>query len=344
MNKNLVTIIIAFSLVGLGLYFYFGKGSGSIKEELKDFAVEDTAAINKIFMADRNGNTVTLVRQSSSDWTVNGKYDTRKDAIKTLLTTIRRVEVQSPVQKAAYENVIKNLATMATKVEIYMHGESKPAKVYYVGGATQSQLGTFMILENSSAPFITQIGGFNGYLTPRYFLNENEWRSRVLFYYDFNQIKTVSLQNNVEAHESFRIQDAGTQIYALYGTDSSSPDEKADRAKVRAYIDYFAGINYEGFDTAVEEAIKDSIIKAGPFVVLMVEDKSGKQKVVRFFHMPVNKRSVMQTDREGNPLPWDRERMYALVDNDTDFIVVQNYALDKILKRKSEFYVVKNPS
>ena len=344
MNKNLITILIAFSLIGLALYFYFGKGSGTIKTELTDFAIEDTAAINKIFMADKLGQSVTLVRQSGNRWTVNGHYDAREDAITTLLTTLRRVEVQAPIQKAAYDNVIKNLATKATKVEIYMHGEKKPAKVYYVGGATQSQLGTYMIIEGSSEPFVCQIGGFNGYLTPRYFINETEWRSRALFRYDLNEIKTISIQNLGEPSQSFRVQDAGTQVYTLYTVDSPVPDEKADRAKIRAYVDFFSFVNFEGFDTAIEASVKDSIINAGPFGIVQVEDKAGNKKIVRLFHMPISKRSLMQTDHSGNPLLWDRDRMYALVDGETDFIVLQNYIFDRILRKKSEFYAGKDPS
>ena len=68
--------------------------------------------------------------------------------------------MRSPVPKAAFNNVIKQIATSGTKVEIYQ-GKDKPSKTYYIGGATLDHQGTYMILETegvkSSVPFIMYI-------------------------------------------------------------------------------------------------------------------------------------------------------------------------------------------
>ena len=46
--------------------------------QLHDFAVKDTSAITKIFLADKFGATVTLEREDVGEWTVNEDYKAEK--------------------------------------------------------------------------------------------------------------------------------------------------------------------------------------------------------------------------------------------------------------------------
>ena len=74
MKSNRIILILFVVLAAVAGYFYYTKSSGTIKKELSDFAVADTASIDKIFMADREGHTATLIRKSPTEWTVNNKY------------------------------------------------------------------------------------------------------------------------------------------------------------------------------------------------------------------------------------------------------------------------------
>src|SRR5688572_11698303 len=97
MKKNKVAIILVALLGTLSFWFVVRRDKGTIKEELRDFAVADTGAITRIFLADKKGRTISLDRKSESIWTVNQKYDARPDAIQTLLFTISKVDVKEPV-------------------------------------------------------------------------------------------------------------------------------------------------------------------------------------------------------------------------------------------------------
>ena len=110
-----------------------------------DFAIKDSKSIDKIFIVASTGKSVTLSKQDTN-WLVNGKYNARPDNIRLLLKTFRRIDVRSPVPKAAVNNIITEIATGATKVEIYQ-GNDKPSKIYYVGNPTNDNQGTYMILE-----------------------------------------------------------------------------------------------------------------------------------------------------------------------------------------------------
>ncbi len=125
MKKNRIAIVLVVLLGSLSFWFIINNKKGTIKETLRDFAVEDTASINKIFLADKNGHTITLERKSPGLWTVNGKYNARMDAVQTLLYTIKKIDIKEPIGKKAVDNVIKRLAAKAIKCEIYQYGENR---------------------------------------------------------------------------------------------------------------------------------------------------------------------------------------------------------------------------
>ena len=166
----------------------------TLKEELSDFAVSDTAAIDKIFLSDKDGYKLLLERKATNLWMVNKNFEARPDAIKILLETITQIRVKAPVGRASFNNVVKKLAVKSTKVEIYQKGQL--VKTYYVGGTTEDFMGNYMMIENSSAPFIMHIPGFEGYLYPRYYAMPELWRSTAFYRYRANDIKNITYISN----------------------------------------------------------------------------------------------------------------------------------------------------
>ena len=131
-NKSVLIVFVLLAVVASGLWYF--ETNKSIKGELKDFAVADTSSIDKIFLADKEGRSVTLVREASNSWTVNGKFLAREDGIQNLLATIKNVEVRSPVGKNLYNNTMKMMASKSVKIEIYSKEEL--IKTYYIGHPT----------------------------------------------------------------------------------------------------------------------------------------------------------------------------------------------------------------
>ena len=110
---------------------------------------------------------------------MNGTYKARHDALQLLLKTFRRAAIQGPVADKAQPNVIRQMSSRGKKVEIYLGGE-EPAKTWYVGTATPSHTGTYMVLETPEGrgekPYVVHMEGFTGFLSTRFFTSEREWR------------------------------------------------------------------------------------------------------------------------------------------------------------------------
>jgi hypothetical protein len=328
MKTNKILLLIVILLISVAAWVMINQNSSTIKKELRDFGVSDTSAIDKIFLADKQGHTALLQRQGPGQWTINGAYPARQDAINTLLKTIKQIEVRSPVGKAALQNILKNLSANSTKVEIY--SKEKKIKVYYVGGPTQDMLGTYMYLENSTVPFIIHIPGFNGFLSTRYFADANDWRSRIIFQYGEGEIKSVTAQNNLEPDQSFRIEKKDDH-YEYYPDIHHNTPSNIYQSQLVAYLAKYQMVGFERPTYQMNAAFRDSILATTPIRILTVESITGKKDSIIMFRKPVDAGTLTSIDETTGLLrEFDPDRMYARWNNDSNLIVVQYHVFDKL--------------
>lgn len=336
MKKNKTILIITILLLAVAAYFMITQRKGTIREELKDFAIADTGSITKIFLADKFGNQSVITKETPGKWLVNGKYPARNDAVNTLLYTMKNMEMRSPVGKAGYNTVMKLIAAKGIKVEIYQN--DKLSKVYYVGSATDDQLGTFMYLENSSVPFVLHIPGFDGYLTTRYITKVEDWKMHTVFNYQPDEIKTIISENFQDPLSSFMISKQENGEYGVSTYPGRIPVTPVEQNKILTFLSAFGNINYEGEVRGMKQAVMDSIRNANPFRALTITDTKNQSKKIRFFFMSLTEKSKQLIEFENDSLPiYDRDRMYALIDNDTTLVKVQHYVFGKFFKSPADF-------
>ncbi len=330
-NIILLAIVIVSILISLYYIFFINTSSNLSNKELRDFAVEDTASVNKIFMVDKS-NAKVLLERKHGYWQINKKYRVRKDAIALLLKTINRVAIKSPVSKSAHNTVVKNLAVHSTKVEIYAN--NKLIRTYYVGGPTSDQYGTYMLIEGSSVPFIMHIPGFSGYLSTRYFVEEGLWRSMQIFNYQYKDIVSILVEIPLAPSKSFKIINNGDNNFALESVYQQKMINDFDTIAVKKYIANYKNISYQALLNNFDQNKKDSIISTQPYYIFTVEDKNGIKQTIKTYKMPSF--DDMLLDGEGNKLDFDPDQMYGYI-NDEDFVSVQYYVFDNLIKEIDNF-------
>jgi hypothetical protein len=334
MKKNRTLLIILLAIVAVTAYFFFRKTSGTIDEGLRDFAFKDTASISKIFLADRTGAQVTLEKKGPGNWMLSDGSEARNDAMNSLLVTIRDVSVRSPVSKAAYNNVVRAIATKGAKIEIYTNAGL--AKTYYIGGPTQDQMGTFMHLEGSSVPFVTHIPGFNGYLTPRYITKLSEWKTKRIFRYKPSEITELTAYDREIPGYHIRIVKDQNGDFTV--TDSSGkPAENISQDKVVSYFKFFGSINYESEETSLSSVQRDSMLNTPPFRRIAIKSIDGRDRSLLIWKRPQTASTTNKTNASGMPFPYDIDRMTARLEGDTALIVIQYYVFDKLFRKPADF-------
>lgn len=331
MKKFVAPIVIVIILAIIALFYFFNNSKSTIKKELRDFAVEDTASITRVFMADKANKNITLTRQRNT-WLINNEFPARKDLTDVLLKTICRLRVKAPVPKSAHNTIVKGLATNSVKVEIYR--ESTLLKTFYVGGATPDNLGTYMLLEGSSVPFIMEIPGFFGYLTPRFTTDINDWKDKCVFSYKFTDIATIVCENISAPKQSFKIESPGNNIYNLISLADNKPVGIFDSLSVKEYIANFKLLNFESYAATIPPQRRDSIKKARPIARISVTDRAGKTKDIVMYMRPNLSRLL---NNEGKPYEYDPDRMYAFINGYNELVIVQNYVFDPVIKELGYF-------
>jgi hypothetical protein len=305
-KRNRFYLLLAVLLILLAVWLYFSQRGGTFNRELKDFAIEDSSRVSKIFMVNK-ANTQVLLERTDSGWVVNGKLPARKDGIETLLKTMLRIQVKSPVPKTVFETVVRNLATQSTKVEVYIDNEDEPEKVFFVGGSTPDNLGTYMLMDKSTVPFIMYIPGFSGFLTSRFFIDEILWINPQIFNYSYNDIRSVSLELIDQPSRSFQITNLGSGKVKLKSLYNNTEISDFDSLSVREYIGMYKKISFETVVTGLSKVKRDSILASKPVHRIKVTDTKNKTTVINTFLRPPNGLA----DENGQAYPFDVERMNA---------------------------------
>ncbi len=347
MKKNKYILIAVAVLAVLALILVLTRTTTTLQDEASDFALNDTSNVTRIFMSDKNNNTLTLARKDAKNWIVNGQYAASNFNISMLLQTMLDIEVSMPVAKAARNNIIRQMAANSVKVEIYqdvyrinlfnkirLFRHEKRTKVYYVGGATPNNRGSYFLMEGADEPYVVTLPGLRGFVTPRYMPIEKYWRDYTVLKRTLPQIRTVVVEIPDAPKESFIIENS-VKSFALLDYPGRTPVVgHVDTLAIMNFLNGFRNLNFEVLLNDLEQVKKDSILSLPPFVNISVTDTAGVTTIIRTFRRPAEPGA---TDMNGKPLPYDMDRFYALINNGQDLVLAQFFVFDKVFRPKSFF-------
>ncbi len=339
MRKNLFLLLVIVLLSGVA-YYYIYQSSGDSLPAAADFSVDNIDRVHKIFIADMEGSDVTLVRQNGQ-WLVNGQYKVRQQAMKNLLTVLKEVEVSAPVPKEAKERVLNNLATNNIKVELY-NSDEELIKTFFVGGSTNHDEGTYMMIKGTDQPYITHIPGFKGYLTPRFITDSTQWRSRIVMNFRPASIKTVTLKYPRQPEHSYRITALPEDSFKV--TPLHQPpitDKTVNFAGIKKYLTFFKKVAIENYIN--QHPKKDSIRSTTPYAILQVTDRQGNTEEVIAYPKPTKRGTKKQFTKSGKPTRYDPDRKYGVVNNGQDFAIIQTCpricVFGKLFRKYEDFFI-----
>ena len=333
----LVLIIIALSVAAI--WFVKHQSKGTINEQEGNFAVKDSKQIFKIILTDTENKKVELTN-SGGVWFVNGKYPAREELIAQLFDAVTRITSLCPVPTAAHDNVIREMLAHHVRAEIY-DAKNNLLKSYWVGGPSVDGESTYMVLEidgkPASRPHMTYIPGLKGYLTLRYNTDEENWRTKVLFNYKPEEIKSLSVQYPANEKNSFTINKVANDSFTLSpANEKFRINEPYQQKFIQQYLAFYSSIYIEAFDNGYSK--RDSLQKSTPYCTLTVTETDNSVNKVNLFYMPLSKRSKLQFDEKGNDMTYDIDHYYASIHDEKDFAIVQYYVFGKLLRNYKDFY------
>ncbi|WP_027419953.1 hypothetical protein [Crocinitomix catalasitica] len=318
--KNLKTIIIIVLVAVLGYFAYSltqnKAGASLAKEGLSEFAIPDTASIDKLILTDTEGNAgITLIR-SSNGWESPDKECVQQHMVHLMLNTIKYIKVKSPVSEGSIQTVNKSLMIHHKKVEIYQNG--KLAKTWFIGNPTQDQYGTFMLLSDgdkgrSPEPFIMYLPTMHGNLEPRFVTDPLEYECSGIFNYDPENIAEVKVEISSDTLEGFQINALADNVFELK-SESGQKIEGFDTLKVRDYLINYRKVHFERHNYILDQKGVDSLLQVTPMQTITVKLKTGESKSVKLYR---RKYDYDKLGLDGELLIWDQDRLWVVLEDNT---------------------------
>jgi hypothetical protein len=304
-----------------------------------EFAVKDTASIDKFIITKSSGETATLTRDKKEGWIVNGKVKAKPESIVLIMRAFKNVAVKTRVGAAARNNVIKNIAAYHRKIQIFQNGEW--TKTWYIGNLSADKTGSYFLLETpamgkSDEPFIMELASFQGQLDIRFYTEEADWKFTGVFNYHPNDIKEIKLESGENEKDGFTLKSLPNRKLELIDYLGGKING-FDTLTARAYMYGYKKIHYEQMAKRLSFSQIDSLKKSKPLFKITVKDAANNEKGISLYNMP---NYGKETDLEGKVLQYNSQRAYGILTND-EVVVVQFYVFSKLLRPANSF--IKKP-
>jgi len=340
-NRTILLIVLALALIAAGLYLT--SSWSTLKKSESNFAVADTALVTKIFIADKNNNEVTLVKESAGEWLVNGEK-AQAQKVQTFLKTLHDLKVRNPVPLVARNNVITRMATLAKKVEVYqflpainlfdavrLFPREKLVKTYYVGDVTPDNQGTFMLMEGAEAPYVVHIPGFRGFVASRFSALDYEWRDYTVFRAGIGDIQSVKLEFPQEPGQSCLVEVSDDRQVSLKSLADNQVVAPYDTIRMLNFLTSFNDVRFEALlNKQIEQRTIDSVLATVPQTIITLTTRDGYENMVRIY--PKKGFAALYMEDGAALEPFDLDRAYALVNEDKDFVLIQYFVFDKVTR------------
>ncbi len=351
-KKRNIYIIAIVLLMGVVALLVAVKGSKDSTFN-QDYHIDNTDAVTKIFLADKNNQQVLLQRvpgaEGEGSWLVDGLYPASEAMVDMLLETLNTMRIRQQVNKNALANIVKDISSSSVKVEVYMHKylidwfggaiqlfeREKLVTTYFVGRETQDQMSTYMYRSGDKVPCIICIPGFRGHLGPRFPTSPYVWRSHRIVALDVREIERVELDITEAPEQSFAIF-RNSENFGFELTHSHTVVPVFDTARVAQLLISLNNLNFDEYAAVVPNAVMDSSFAHAPRSILRITDTNNVTHEVKTYIKYNNVeelKAIADPAMSGN---FDLDRLYAIVDS-KDTVLIQYYTFDNILQPASFF-------
>lgn len=331
--KNLLLVL---AVIGLAYFTYslLNKKKSSLSvNALSNFAIKDTASIDRLIISDNMQGNVEFVKKDG-EWSFPDGNCVQIHMIESFLETIKYISIKSPLPKSSVKNVSKRILGHHKKLEIYQNG--KLSKTWFIGSSTADHYGTYMILKNegegiSPEPFITYVPSGYGNLTDQFSLRRKDYECSEIFAYDPLEIKSINVIVGADQTQNFKIISLEKNIFELYNNEEKV--EVFDTSAVRNYLVSFKKIHYDVKEPIIPIGIRDSTMNSQFQYHIEVVDNKGETRSVKTYL------KISESDNynlEGNLVPNDLNSLYAVTGLET-FVQIQYFVFDKLLKDLNDF-------
>lgn len=271
MNRTLLLLLAVLALGAVAFFALTGEKAGASVSTVsndRQFAYPDFEDVTRIFIADRQDHQVTLTRGGVTGWLADGR-PANDNVMKNLIATLRAVEVRTLPTRKAIPNMVKVLAAEGIRVQLFDEND-RELRDYYIGGATQDELGTFAIMDGSENPYVVHLPHFTGNIRTRFNHWGDEWRDRVYFRVDPDEVEEFSIDYPKQQNKSFRLVRDGEEFRVSPLYETGQPVRRVPRGLAERALSKYEKYYVNRYENENEKDIA-AASEVLPFAVIRVK-------------------------------------------------------------------------
>ena len=280
------------------------------------FAAEPGQEITRIEI-DEEGKKVSLEKKEGA-WLVDGKNESRKNAVINVLYIITEMRIKSPVSAEVFREEITGRNIKTVRVSVF--GNRKVLKRFIVYKTNANPYGNIMKLSSRSRPFIVYVPGYSEEIGSAFNASPAWWQPFTIFNLLPSEIESVAVENRADPSSSFTINSAEGS-YFLSGA------EGWDSARVKRYISYFTYIPFENRTEDLTDEMRTKIISGETLFRITVMKTPGERIVLDLREKP--------DSISGGT---DSDRLYGSLNAGGELFIIRYFDIDPLLKKRSWFY------
>ncbi len=304
------------------MFLYKCRTGTSLGRRETSFSVENFNQINRISITSHDGRT-TLQRENGK-WVLGSGHDARENAVGMLLQTFGRLRVNSPVPNSLLEKVNHKLQSEAVRIDINIGRKSRS---YYMWSEGPDHP-TYMLRHGSSNPYVVEVLGYSGSVAGLFITEEGYWRTNILFNYRPDEIEEVVIHHRDNDEGSFILRQSPIGEFTIKNHVDNDMIRRIDDSLAIRYMANFIYVPYERMARTEERELIDSLIIAGHDYHISLRTRKGTGTEVWFNRILLN---------GGEDRKFDLFRLYALINEGEDLVIVPYHEVDLLLRRYSYF-------
>lgn len=234
------------------------------------FEVEDLAAISRVELADDTARVILAFE--GNKWRVNNRYDSDGSMIRVLFATLQQAQPKRAVARAHQDSIFNRLANSGVKVSLF---EGQELRKEFFAGGNASRTQAFFGDPETQQVYVMTIPGYRVYVSGIFELNENGWRDKYVFGFNWENFKTLEAIFPQRKSDNFTV----SMTRDFFGIQDM-PD--ADTAKLNDFLDDVSLLAVEEYLT--EPELSDSIQQHQPQLEIRVTDIGNRTYQLRIFN------------------------------------------------------------
>ncbi len=331
MNRSLLLLIAVVLLGGLAWWVTATDKTTTAPEERaaeRRFGLSDFTQVGRIFIADRKGHQVNLTRGGITGWLADGR-PANENVMANLQDAIVHLDVQSLPTHAAKPIMVKDLAANGILVQVFDQNDRK-IRGYYIGGGTHDELGANAIVEGSEEPYVVHIPHFTGNPRQRFTHWDDEWRDKVYFRVNPDEVELLSIEYPTQRDQSFKLTKQGSNFRLAPFYATGQPTREISRGEAERVLTRYEKYYINRYENQDLETIAEAK-KLLPFATITLQQRGEEPQVMKIYPRYTG-RSFQNEQKTGEVIERGGLQAYtAFINDDEDWVLLSVETLEPLL-------------